>query len=208
MTDPVPEPDAEVYAVPYRAGHRGQEAALSTGLRMGTAVVVTLLAIVGLVGVWWLALPFGESAGLVATAVLVTVVAALVVWVAWRPVRVASRRQQLIAQAGDAMRISADGVSLPDLDRGGWIVLPWPAIVGAQVMSWRDVQFLHLELSPDLRPDEPGALGLDNPVALRELTRRTLGLVGPRFALSGLARSTGEIDEALRRYSGDRVSVT
>ena len=141
-------------------------------------------------------------------AVAVTLLMAATVWVAWRPVRVAALRRRNLAQARDAMQISDDGVGFPDLDGGGWIVVPWSAITGARVMTWREVRFLHLEVSPDLRADQPGAKGLDDPAVLRGLIRPAMGLVGPRFSLAGLQRTPDEIDAALRHYSGGRIVIT
>ena len=84
-------------------------------------------------------------------------------WFAFRPVRAAARKRRYLGTARDAMQISPDGVGFPDLDRGGWIVVPWPAINGAKIMTWRTVRFLHLELSPDLHAGPARCAGAGRP---------------------------------------------
>ena len=208
MSSSVPPPDGDVFAVPYNADRGNQSATLASGLGAVSAVLATVLGLI-LSGVtWWLALQDGAGAGLVLTALVVTVAMAIIVSTAWRPVRAAARNRANLAKARDAMQISAAGVGFPDLDTGGWIVVPWPMITGARVMSWRSVRFLHLELSPDLHPSQPGVQGLDRPGALRALMRPTMGMVGPRFSLAVLQRSSDEIDAALRHYSDGRIFLT
>jgi len=208
MTAAVPPTEDDVFSVPYSADHVNHPAALSAGLGLLSAVLASVLGVVLTGATWWLALQDGASIGVAVTAFVVTVLMAVTVWVAWRPVRAAARSRSNLAQSPVAMQISAVGVGFPDLDRGGWIVVPWSAITAARVMTWRTVRFLHLELAPGLRADQPGAQGLDDPRVLRDLTRRTMGLIGPRFSLGSLQRAPEEIDSALRLYSGGRLFLT
>ncbi len=208
MTSPVPPTDADVFSVPYNAERGHRSAVLSSSLGVLSAVLATFIGVVFSAVMWWLALRDGAGFGIGVTAVVITAVMAVVVAMAWRPVRAAARNRRNLANARDAMQISAAGIGFPDLDRGGWILVPWPVINAARVMSWRDVPFLHLELSPGLRTDEPGAKGLEDPATVRMLTRRTLGMVGPRFSLGVLERTPDEIDGALRAYSGGRIFLT
>jgi hypothetical protein len=208
MTSPVLPSDADVFSVPYKAERGHRAAALSSSLGVLSAVLATVIGVAFSAVMWWLAFQDGFNFGLGAMAVLITALMAVVVTHAWRPVRAAARNRRNLASARDAMQISAAGIGFPDLDRGGWILVPWPVINAARVMSWRDVSFLHLELSSGLRTDEPGSRGLDDPATVRMLTRRTLGMVGPRFSLDVLERTPDEIDAALRTYSGGRIFLT
>lgn len=208
MTSAVPPTDADVYSVPYSAERNNRSATLSTGLGMASAVLATVLALV-LSGVaWWVAVQDRAGAGEVVIAVAVSALMAATVWFAFRPARAGARKRHYLGTARDAMQISPDGVGFPDLERGGWIVVPWSAINGAKVMTWRTVQFLHLELSPDLHATQAGAQGLDDRAVLRDLLRPAMGLIGPRFALGSLQRTPEEIDSALRQFSGGRIFLT
>ena len=208
MTAAVPPDDTDVFSVPYSTDRGSRGASLSTGLGVATAVLASVLGVVLSGAVWWVVLQDGTSIGAVVTALAITVLMAATAWFAWRPVRAAARKRRNLAAARDAMQVSAAGVGFPDLDSGGWIVVPWSAITGARVMTWRTVRFLHVELSPDLRPGQPGTQGLDDPAVLRELTRPTMGMIGPRFSLESLLRTPEEIDSAMRHHSRGRISFT
>ena len=208
MTAPVPPPEDDVFTVPYSAERANQSTSVSTGLGAATAVIATVLGVVFSGLVWWIALQDGSNAGLVVMAVVVTALMAVTVWFAWRPVRSGARNRSNLAQVRDALQISAAGIGFADLDRGGWIVVPWSMIIEARIMTWRTVRFLHIELSPELSAGGPGVQGLDDPATLRTLKRPAMGMVGPRFALTSLARSPEEIDAAMRRYSDGRVFLS
>ena len=208
MTSPVPPPDGDVFTVPYDADRGSRRSTLATGLATTSAVLASVLGVAITAAMWWIATQDGSSVGTLVTAVVITVAMAGIVWYSWRPVLAASRNRRNLEHVRDALQISAEGVGFPDLERGTWIVVPWTMIISARVMTWRTLRFVHLELSPELSATTPGAKGLDDPTTLRSLMRRSMGMVGPRFALGVPQRSPEEIDAALRHHSGGRIFLT
>jgi hypothetical protein len=106
-----------------------------------------------------------------------------------------------------AMRMSAHGLRCSIDAAPDHLFLPWSAITGFRLRTWRGQQILVLELAPGLKAGTPGVSGLDHPDVQRVLHHKVFGVQGLRFAVSTLRQPLEEIDRALAHFTQGRVHI-
>lgn len=204
---PGPSPAAADFVVEYdrqRVRAVNDRAArvllVSASITTGVALLVVVLSVLILT----------SRAGPI-TGVIVVALAAVAVWLAvraWRAVRAFGHTARRMHNQQVALRVTDEGVQIPDPERGGTVVLPWHAIGEARIVLQRGEQVLLFELARDFRPHDPAARGLDDPDVWKRLLHGTLGMPGPRFGMRLLRQSSHDIDVALREHSAGRVSLS
>ncbi|MQA97168.1 MAG: hypothetical protein GEV11_21935 [Streptosporangiales bacterium] len=107
-----------------------------------------------------------------------------------------------------AMRMSAQGLRISVDTAPDHVFLPWLAVAGFHVRTWRGQQLLMLGLAPGVTPASPGVIGLDHPDVQRVLSRKVLGVKGLRFAVPTLRRPLPEIDQAAAYFTQGRVRIS